>query len=113
LQPLLPEFLKTTIEKPRADMITKNDLRAKADLAIEGSLLSRIDAHLIGGPITTVILDIESAHMIKAVTTCTAIIKGTGTAIVAIGGPGINGTDIEENIPICINMDIITTKTLI
>jgi hypothetical protein len=60
--------------------------------------------------ITTSTLDTENVHTINTVITSTAIMKGAGTSIMVIGGPGINGIGTEDGTLKYKNMEDIIAK---
>ena len=60
--------------------------------------------------VTTRIVDTEIAPMTNVVITGTTIIKGIGMTITAIGVPGFNGIDTQENTHTYTNMEDITAK---
>ena len=60
--------------------------------------------------IITSTVDTANIPMPKIVFTWTTIIKGIDMTIEAIGGPGINGIDTQENIHTYTNMEDITAK---
>ena len=60
--------------------------------------------------ITTSIVDTKYAPMINVVITDATIIKGIGMTIRAIGAPGINGIDMQENTHKFTNVEDITGK---
>jgi hypothetical protein len=88
-----------------AIVTTKAVVMTTGDITMTGAVVSIEDV-----PITMIIVDTETVPITNIVITHTTIIKHTVTTIMAIGGLGMNGKDLKEDIHTCTKMEDITTN---